>query len=513
MGRLQQLNPSNYTASPRINEEFDSVIRYLVSAERGNKTLNEMLTQIFNVDGELENIIEMRLDQSAGIQYRVGSYTNTTDGWVSLATLDSIKGSDGSNLGTVVLPVLTSRTDATGDGSETDFAYTFEDEDSPVVYKNGLLQRPGASYDYTLGTNEIIFNSAPANNDDLTFYKIRSDPSVGTVRTDVTPPSNQTIFVYAVPTVAYQLFVYKNGLLLREGVSHDYVVSSGANTVTFTSTVTNSDTITFLEVSSTNETTITGLMTEETYVDGTTGQILYSKLGIADGAVPQAKVADLATDIAARAVLAVSATEPTSPSTGNMWLDTSSSPNVLKFFDGVRYNSTSPENAIPTFDSSNANQYVRVNGTGSALTVQDLDLSGLIPTTQKGAANGVSSLDSSGLIPEAQMPEVRCTDNLYHFESGAVANGTYTVARSYKQTTRIIALSAILASGTCQLQLKVAGILVGSVYAVSSTALDQPLATLIEVDSTTASKTIAVEVTSQSSANGLEVTLSTELLE
>lgn len=513
MARLHQLNPGNYGASPRISEDFENIVRYLVAAEKGNKTLAEMLAQLFDSDGDVTGLVELRLDQSEGFQYRVGAYTDDSTGWVTLASLSSLRGNDGEDLGTIVLPILTSRQDYTGDGSETDFAYVFDDEDEVLSFVNGVLQREGALYDYTLGTNEVIFNSAVGNGDDITFFKIRSDPSIGTTRADEVPLSTQSVFAYSFPSDAYELFIFKNGILLREGASYDYITSIGTSTVTFNTPITTSDTVTFLEVVSTNETTVTGLMTEEDYVDQSSGQINYDKLSIADDQIPQAKVTDLATDIAARAVLVISATEPSSPSSGNLWLDTSVSPNVLRFYDGVRYNATSPENAIPDFDSANAGQYVRVNGTGTALTIQDVDLSGLVPTTQKGAANGVASLDSNGQVPEAQMPEVRATDNLYDVQAGAVSNGNYVVTRSFKQTVRITGLSAVLSSGTCSLQLRVNGTLVGPVYSISSTALDQTLATQIEVDTTTASKDIGYAVSSGSSPNDLLVTLTTELLE
>lgn len=513
MGRIKQVNPNNYQSSGNINAEFENVVRYLLASERGTKTLGEMLATIFDDDGNPSGIVDIRLDQSEGIQYRTGSYDGDEEGWETIVSLDDLRGADGVDAGTVVLPIITARIDYTGDGTETTFSYVHTSDDRVLAYKNGLLLREGALYDYTLGTDEVVFNVAPAADDDISFFKIRSDPSISSERIDQSPASTQTVFAYVVPDSSYELYVYKNGILLREGGSHDYIISEGTNSITFMSSILSSDTISFITVTSSSQTAVTGLMTEEGYVDSATGQILWERIGVENDGIAQSKVSGLTAALSSKAVLEVSATEPADPSTGDLWLDISVSPNVLRFFDGVQFVATSPENAIPAFDSTNAGQYLRINGTGTGISIEDIDLSGLIASSQKGAAGGVASLDSDGRIPEAQMPAVRATGNYFLNAGGAITDGAITVARTYKQTIRITAISALLTSGSCQIQLKIAGTLIGSVYAVSSTPLDQPLSTVIEIDSLDASKTIAVEVTTASSSQDLQVTLAVEFLE
>ena len=72
-------------------------------------------------------------------------------------------------------------------------------------------------------------------------------------------------------------------------------------------------------------------------------------------------------------------------------MDTSQTPNVLKFFDGSQFLQTSPESSLPTFTTANANNFVKVNGSGTALVYGSVDLSSTIPVTQRGAASGVAS--------------------------------------------------------------------------------------------------------------------------
>ena len=50
-------------------------------------------------------------------------------------------------------------------------------------------------------------------------------------------------------------------------------------------------------------------------------------------------------------------TTPTGSQTGDLWLDTSQVPNILKFYTGTQWLETSPESSLPTFVASNASQY------------------------------------------------------------------------------------------------------------------------------------------------------------
>lgn len=516
MGRIRQLNPGNYASSGNVDAEFENLIRYLLTAERGQKTLGEMIGYIFDEDGDIASgLVEMRNDSDNGIQFRVGNYSSseTEVGWQTVVSLASLRGEAGANLGSVVLPIFTGRIDYTGDNVETTFAFVFTNADEVLVFKNGVLQRKGALYDYTLGTNEVIFTSAPALDDDITFFKIRDDASIQSTRVDQVPVGTQSVFSYIVPTGSYELYVYKNGILQREGGSYDFTLNVGNNTITFTTPITTSDTVTFLTVESNSATAVTGLMTESNYVNPATGKIMFSKIGIADGEITQAKVASLVSELALRAKFTISASAPTGIATGHFWQDTSVSPNVLRFYDGVNWLATSPDNDIPAYDADDAGYYLRVNGSGTALEFQTVDLSGLITTSQKGAASGVASLDINGLIPENQMPEVRGTNNFYYYQSGSITNGDYTIHRFYKTRLRIVGLTGVLTAGSCTIQLKINGSLVGGTYNLSTSPLDQTISPQIEVNALTASKPVQITVTGASSADGATVSLAYEILE
>ena len=63
MARIRQQFPQNYGSSGNINE-FESLIRYLNSAELGNKTVGELLAKLFDADGNFDGLIELRKAQA-----------------------------------------------------------------------------------------------------------------------------------------------------------------------------------------------------------------------------------------------------------------------------------------------------------------------------------------------------------------------------------------------------------------------------------------------------------------
>lgn len=518
MARLRQQFPQNYLTSGNIDAEFASVVRYLNSAELGSKTLGELLRQLFDDDGTWDGPVEFRRS-GQDIQYRVGEYTSAETGWTTLLQLSDIRGEPGQNLGEIGAPIFHARADYVATTGQTVFDYAHAATDELLVYRNGVLQRPGVANDYTtsptagsLATGAATFNAGLTAGDKVAIFKVRTSLVTGYRRSDTLTAATQAIFPFVFPSPDTQVVVYKNGILQREGGAYDYTTQTAGNTITFTTAIPSGNLVTIITVENVVAQAVTGLMLEGTYTDPTTGLIPYAKLQIADGGIPQAKVQDLAAGLASKAKVTTSATAPTSPQTSDLWLDTSQSPNQLKFWDGSQWLRTSPESSLPTFSSANANQFIRVNGTGTALIYSAVDLSSVVPLTQKGAANGVATLDSTGRLPVSQLPSELSNVSLYDRRTGAVTNGNYVTTRIYRQRLRIDGVSAFLSAGTAQLTIQVNGVDQGTAINLSASINEANVTPAIEIDAETASKSIGFKIASASSAADLELTLAATIL-
>jgi len=515
MARLRQQYPNNYLTSGNISTEFENFVRYINVAELGNKTLGELLDVLFDTDGNFDGPVEMRLDSTAGLQYRIGTYTSTETGWITLASMDSIRGTPGKDLGDIGAPIMYSRQDTIATAGQTIFDYYQLSTDELLVYKNGLLQREGSSYDYTkshttgsLSTGAVTFNSGLTVGDTVSIYKIRADDITGYTRADtVVPTGGQAVFPFT-HDADTSLQVYRNGLLQREGGSYDYTTSPTSNTVTFTSTIPAADTVSILTVENVGESVIAGLMLESRYTDTTSGLIDSTKLSIATDEIPQAKVYGLVAALAASPSITIAATAPTSPNSGALWLDTSVTPNELKFYNGTVWISTAAEQSIPTFTTSNASQFLQVNGSGTATAWANVDLTGVVPKTYMGASNGVASLDSTGRLPNTQLPTTLVTESIYHKEAGPVINTDFTIKRMWKDHIQVTGMSIRTGSGTCNVQLLVGGVLKDSARAASVTTSDITFTSPVDVDATSASLNLGFQVTSGATPTDVEVTFS-----
>lgn len=602
MARLRQQHPQNYVNSGNIHTDFENLIRYINSAELGNKTIGELFGILFNEEGVFRGPIQMRQDVNTGIQYRVGQYADDESGWITIANIADLRGSAGASVGNVEGPFFFNRQDfeigssvtaitvgaggsgytaapsvtigppndttngvqaaatATisggavtaitittagsgysaaptitltgGNGSSatatatigtpnTVVPYTFDaSTEDIVVYRNGILLHEAttggtaAQYTYSTTNNTVtIGNVSPAlaNADKITIYSIRSQAVTNFRRVD-NEISGATTLVSFVHTTDERLLVFRNGVLQEPGGNADYLASSAASTITFLDTnnqLNTGDKVTIITVENTSVKTVAGLMFEDEYTDAN-GFIKYAKLSVTDNQIPQIKVSNLATSLAGKANIINSLTAPTAPVTGDLWLDTSQVPAVLKFYDGTQFLNTSPESSLPTFLQTNAGQYVRVNGTGTSLEYGDIDFSALVPKTYMGAANGVATLDTSGKLPVSQLPETFSTITIPFFSvweqsSATVTNKTYFVTRLFKQTIRIDGLAFKLSGGTCTIQLSVDGVAVGSTYSVSTTASQQSLTTIIEINASATGRRLELVVTNASSATTLEV--------
>lgn len=515
MARLKQLYPQNYGSSTNINAELENVIRYLNAAELGNRTVGELLAQLFDTSGTFIGPIEIRRDEAEGIQYRVGKYNDPDEGWQTLVELDDIRGAPGVSVGEVGLPLLTGRADYTPANGATTVAYSFTGADALLVFKNGLLLRSPADYTFssTGGPDDsgiLTFDVAFNGTDKVTVFKVRAEVDSGYERTDYVAAETQSIFAFP-HTANNRLFVYRNGILLREGAGHDYTASPDTDTVTLLTPATPGTAISILTIENPSLTTLTGLMLEETFVNPETGKIKWSSIGVADGEIPSSKVANLAALINETAKITASATTPVGPTQGDLWLDTSTSPNELKFYDGVQWLRTAPVSSLPSFDISQALRYLRINGTGTALEYATIDLSSVIPLAQKGAAAGVATLDNTAKLPASQLPATISRTSFHRVISGSITDGTQQISRIFNQRISIDSVTLRLTGGTCNARLAINGVPFGSTFAVSVTPAeikfgqggnpDLPQ----DVDATGNSRSIDVVITSASGATNLDV--------
>lgn len=507
MGRLQQLNPNNYASSTQISPEFESIIRYLNAGERGNRTLGELHQRIFDENGNVRLGVDFRFSAD-GLEMRVGD----TDTWVVLATADELRGLPGRDVGEVALPIIAARVDVKATAAQTVFPYAHVPSDNLFVFSNGRLLTPFLEYTDDPATGTVTLSDPAVLNDVITIYKVRGSGSVATSRNDYTvTAASQVVFGVQLPTDAYQAQVYLNGILLAPNL--DYVINDALQTVTLISDpAVVDDVLTTAFFSSASATTIPGFMLEGVYTDPATGLIPFERVSVPDGAIDADKVAGLQAQLDSGAKITIGSSTPVEPESGDLWMDTSSNPAVLKFYDGSQFLSTAPSSTLPSIRTTDANYIVAINSTGTAFVFKPLDFSSLIYKSEKGAAGGVATLDNDGRLDPSQRPVVRTVDALTVLREGAVVDGTYSVRRLFGEKVRITALCTKCVSGTGSVQLKIAGALVGAVQSVASVANDVPFGTVIEVDALVASKSVEVVVSSAASLNGLEMTIVIERL-
>lgn len=515
MARLKVLYPGNHTSSGNIGADIENIVRYLNSAEVGDQTLAELIKVLFDEDGILQSPVELRNDNINGLQYRVGAYTDSESGWQDLASITELRGTSGLDVGTIGAPLFSARqdfvvneADSNGDiaypTGTTVFNYLHEPADAIVVYVNGGLQAL-SSYTHDPVANTITLSQATAQDDLITIYKVQSANDSGYIRQDVIAGTSQAVFPF-VHTEAQKVLVYRNGVLQRDGGTHDYTQQPANSTITFTSALTNGDLVTFIIIEDTSQVRVSGLMTEDKFTN-IDGFIPFAKIAVADDEVPQNKVNGLSTLLANRGRVYVSGSQPTSANAGDLWVNTAASPNVLQFYNGSGWLLTSPDTGIPAFGTTNALQFLRVNSTGGGLEFANVDLTSVVPKTYIGAADGVAGLDSFGKLPISQLPDTFATRSFFFTQSGTINDGDYTVTRAFKQNVRIDAIAAKCSSGSCNVQLTVDGVSVGDVVSVSSSLNETNLTASISINASTTSKLIGFEVTSASSVNDIEVTL------
>lgn len=519
MARIRQQHPGDYKTSANIGTEFENLYRYVAATELGNKTLGELLAGFVDDSGNFSGPIELRYTSDLGLQFRVGTHLADDDGWESIASPTQLKGVDGTAVGDVTQSPIAPGVAAVSTASQTTFDFIHGATDQILAYKNGALQRPGLSYDYTTnhtggtaGTGAVIFNAAQTSGNSYQFFKIRSASNFSFVRNDIVTTDTQSVFTYDARLTSQDIVVYRNGILQREGGLYDYTRIVGQNVITFNAGVPSGNTITVTGFTAPEANSVPGLMLARNYADPATGLIRYDRLAIAANQIANDRVNGLAALTAAAARLHIGSTQPVDPTVTRLWIDTSSSPSVLKAWDGTIWLATSVASVVPPFTAQQANQFLKVNGTGTAASWSNVDFSSVVPRTWVGAANGVAGLDSVGRLPTSQLPAALPYQTVYYTKDGAISGGIYTLQRIFGQRIRIIGFRGSLTGGTCSAQINISGLGVGATYTLSASPVEQAIATPIEVDASIASRAISVEITSPAASAGIEIALACQLV-
>jgi hypothetical protein len=505
MSRLRQYNPNNYGSSSSIHAEFENLVRYIVSGERGSLSYSEMFQKLFDENGDLAIGVEFAYD-SDGLKARIG------DGdWEVLAGPSDLRGNPGRDVGNIPLPVISVQTAYTATSGQTTFTYTHNSTDTLFVHKNGILLAPTVDYASNSVSSSFSLTTPCLAGDVITVYRVRGDAGIQISRTDTYVSAvSQAVFGVVYPSNAYQSQIYLNGILLSP--TSDYVENPSTSSITLIDPAVSGDTLTKVFFSAIGSTEIPGLMLEGIYTDTATGLIPYSKINVADGQVPQAKINGLISHISTSAKISVGASTPVGPVSGNFWLDTSTAKAVLKIYDASQFVAIAPDTSLPTLRTADSGYAVYVNNTGTGYTYKPVDLSSLVPNSSLAVAGGVATLDGDGRLDSTQQPLVRTRDVIHHNVTGSVTNATTVIRRSFGEKFRIVGLSVKTTSGTCTVQLAVSGVAVGLSYSAASGANDQNLSTVIEVDTRVLSKTLDLIVTSAASAVDLQLAIVIERL-
>lgn len=569
MSRLRQLRAYEYGSSSAIQTEFESIVRYLQSAEVGGQTLSETINKITDDNGNLQSNVALRNDATNGIQYRVGEYTDAEAGWTTIISAADLRGPSGVAVGEIGAPIFNSRVDYTVvttlsdpvDNTEilaggTVFNYSHLESDELLVYKNGILLTP--TVDYTSdhngnsGTGTVTLTSAFATadptitTDNFTIYKVRSTAITNFRRLDATNDTGADLaFVSFDLSDSTQILVYVSGILYRE--PDDYARDPINDRVVFTANqyIPQGANYSIITVEDADVQTVTGIMMESAFTDITTGLIQFNKLGISDGAITQPKVQNLQTDLAARAKLFT--TTPSAADLASGIVDdafykrTVNNATEVVYYDGTSSIVLNPSTSLPTASDTDVNKVVTVDSAGSYV-LSLVDLSGVVENTDKNAANGVAALDDNAKIVKDQYAMSGDNSLLSRFSasphveffydpqqgsdppaSAIIALGDYRVERFYGQNFKITGLEIRCSGGSGNVRLKKSGAVVGDTHTVdiaadpSGAGLGVRRVSLgsgfIGMDSRVNSILLEVEVTLSTNLTALEVIFQTELLE
>lgn len=565
MSRLRQLRPYEYGSSTAVQTEFESIVRYLQSAEVSGQTLAETMAKLTDDNGNLASNVQLRNNGTNGIEYRVGEYTDANAGWATIVSADNLRGPSGAAIGEIGAPIFNSRVDYTVVNTLSDPVDTTEllvgasvlnyahlESDELLVYRDGILLTPTTEYvtdpNGNGGTGTITLTSTflatfpTQTSTNFSVYKVRSTTVTNFRRLNATNEtgSPQAFISFDLDNTT-EIMVFVSGVLYREPDDYTRDVANDRINLAIGQEIQPNTNFTVITVEDAAVQTVSGIMMESAFADNTTGLIRFDKVGIGAGQITQDKVASLTTDLGQRAKLFID------PSTSDIqagtindsfYKRTVGNATEVVFYDGTNSIVLNPSTSLPSASSTDVNKFVQVDSNGG-YTLGNVDFSGYLDDDDKGASNGVAALDSSAKLTYAQYAFSGTNSLLQGFHAGpqiefyynpmttfggttpaAIGNATYRIERVIGQHFNIVGVEARCAGGQCNIQLSVNGSTVGPIVPVAVPGNPPNLftdfgASFINVDAR-GSTSVEISVVVDNAANtltGLELVFKTALVE
>lgn len=564
MSRLRQLRPYEYGSSTAVQTEFESIVRYLQSAEVGGQTLAETLAKLTDDNGNLASNVQLRNNGANGIEYRVGEYTDANAGWATIVSAADLRGPSGAAIGEIGAPIFNSRVDYTVvntlsdpvDTTEllvgaTTLNYAHLDSDELLVYRDGILLTPTTEYTTdpngnggtgTITLTQNFLTSFPTQiSTNFSVYKVRSTTVTNFRRLNATNEtgSPQAFISFDLDNTT-EIMVFVGGVLYREPDDYTRDVANDRINLAIGQEIQPNTNYTVITVENADVQTVSGIMMESAFADNTTGLIRFDKVGIEPGQITQDKVASLTADLDQRAKFF------DNPSTTDLqagtvndsfYKRTVNNATEVVFYDGTNSIVLNPSTSLPSASATDVNKFVQVDSNGG-YTLGNVDFSGYLDTDDKGASNGVAALDSSAKLLFSQY-DFGGTENglLNGFHAGpqlelyynpmqtfggttpaVITDGYYRIERVIGQHFNVIGVEARCAGGQCDIQFAVNQVGIGNSVNVAVPGNPPNLFTSLNGINVDARGTTSIEIgvivsNAANNLTGLELVFKTALVE
>ena len=500
MARIRQIHPYSYYVSSHVSDDITNIVRYLSSAELGNKTLSELMAELFDKDtGELLPGIELRVHDGY-IEWRPNEDTD----WSKLVALEELKPPPGDFIGDVTEVLLSARQEYVLVAGQVDLPYAVNTTDKYLVYMNGLLLRD-SEFTVDTGNQQITLLVQVQDNDTAVLFTYGATSQADLNRIEWVGISGTTFNLGFVYTDMQQVHVYRNGLLLS--YEADYTIDLKTDKITFAQVIQSTDVIIFINIVQQSGTKTRGVMMEEVYTDSRSRLIRYDRIDVKDGQIPQAKIADLVAGLSAYAQVIVSDTAPTAVQGQTFWVQPLPSGGLaVHFFYEGAWQPLTSQYQIPDFTIGDAGRTMAVNATATGLEWQDSITEGYLHRSQIDKPSGVAGLDASGRLSPGAMPERLDGASLEFTFGGLFSTGAFVNRLLFGLDLDIVQVAGMIEEGAASVQLYAGGVPIGPILSFSSPSPVIQFASIRMSSLVTPLKLTLSAVNADSSAKNLFVT-------